>query len=147
MRYIKLVACLVATLCTAVAFSLAASAQTDVTIQDSTSSPVAYAYVSSATNQNTYAFSVASDGKLTPVSGSPFATGYVASMAVNAKYLRLPSRPMAPSNWLPRSTRNSTTRGVIMAVRVLCSSTAPAPHCMTRTFTAVGATTRINFSA
>jgi WD40 repeat protein len=87
MRYIKLVVCLVAVLFTAVAFAQATSALTGVTLQDSTSSTVAYAYVSSASNQNTYAFSVASDGKLTPVSGSPFATGYVASMAVNVKYL------------------------------------------------------------
>ena len=87
MRYVKLVACLVATLCTAVAFSLAASAQTEATIQASTSSPVAYAYVSSASTQKTRAFAVASDGTLTPVSGSPFRTGYTLSLAVNAKYL------------------------------------------------------------
>jgi len=43
MRYVKLVACLVATLFTAVAFTLTASPQTGISSQDSTSSPVAYA--------------------------------------------------------------------------------------------------------
>jgi len=53
MRYIKLVACLVATLFTAVAFTLAASAPTDATIQDSTShSSVGYVYVSSNPSGN-----------------------------------------------------------------------------------------------
>jgi len=86
MRYIKLVACLVATLFTAVAFTLAASAQTDATIQGSTSrSAVAYVYVPSNSSKIN-AFAAASDGKLTRVSGSPFSAN-VYSMAVNAKYL------------------------------------------------------------
>jgi len=87
MCYIKLVICLVATLCTAVAFAQAASTQTDVSLQNSTSSPIAYAYVSSGSNQETQAFAVASDGKLSPVPGSPFRTGYALSLAANAKYL------------------------------------------------------------
>ena len=51
---------------------------------DPTSSPVAYVYVSGPTGID--AFAAASNGKLTPVPGSPF-QGDVASMAVNGKYL------------------------------------------------------------
>lgn len=87
MRYIRLVVCLVATLSTAVAFAQAASTLTDPTVQDSTSSPVAYVYVSNSYNRYVHAFATAPNGKLTPVSGSPFLTGYAYSMAVNAKYL------------------------------------------------------------
>jgi hypothetical protein len=77
-RYVKFV-CLVAALCTAVGFA-----------QDApSSSPVAFVYVSSAVNQNSYeisAFAAASNGKLTRVSGSPFSAD-VQNMAVNGKYL------------------------------------------------------------
>jgi hypothetical protein len=77
-RYIKFV-CSVAALCTAVGFA-----------QDApSSSPVAFVYVSSAVNQNSYeisAFAAASNGKLTRVSGSPFSAD-VQNMAVNGKYL------------------------------------------------------------
>jgi hypothetical protein len=86
-RHAPLVVCLVATLFTVMGFAHAASAQADITFQESTSSPVAYAYVSSTSNQKTHAFAVASDGTLTPVSGSPFRTGYALSLAANAKYL------------------------------------------------------------
>ena len=90
MRYAKLVVCLVATLCTTVAFAQAASTQPDATLQAVTNdSPVAYVYVSSSSNQNMKGFAAAPDGKLAPISGSPFHTGYVSSMAVNAKYLFL----------------------------------------------------------
>ena len=89
-RYIKLVVCVIATLCTEVAFAQVASTQIDATIQDSTgSSPVAYAYVSSNPSSNNYeinAFAAASNGKLTPVPGSPFSAD-VQDMAVNGKYL------------------------------------------------------------
>src|ERR1700721_848484 len=84
-RHITISIRLIVTLWSAVAFAQIATTQTDATIQNST---VAYVYVSN-NNQNTKAFAAASDGKLTPVSGSPFRTGYVASMAVNAKYLFL----------------------------------------------------------
>jgi hypothetical protein len=51
-RHTTLVVCLVATLFTAVGFAQAASAPTDITLQDSTSqSTVAYVYVSTANNQ------------------------------------------------------------------------------------------------
>jgi hypothetical protein len=52
-------------------------------------SPDAYVYVASSPNNNsvqTYAFSAAADGTLTPLAGSPFATG-VALMAANQSYL------------------------------------------------------------
>ncbi|MGA8489794.1 MAG: hypothetical protein WB711_05180 [Terriglobales bacterium] len=77
-RYIKFV-CLVATLGTAVAFA-------QVTPW---SSPVAFVYVSSAVGGNNYeinAFTAASNGKLTRVTGSPFPAD-VQNMAVNGKYL------------------------------------------------------------
>jgi hypothetical protein len=51
---------------------------------DPTISPVAYVYVSGPTGID--AFAAASNGKLTPVPGSPF-QGDLASMAVNGKYL------------------------------------------------------------
>jgi hypothetical protein len=89
-RYLHLFVCLVATLCMEGAFAQALSTQTYESVQDSTSSsPVAYVYVSGSKTvgvNEIYAFAVASSGKLTRVSGSPF-QGNVASMAVNGKYL------------------------------------------------------------
>ena len=79
-RYIQLVVCLMATLCTEVAVAQ---------ITSKPSSPVAYVYVSSSPSTNNYeinAFSAASNGSLTAVSGSPF-PAKVQNMAVNAKYL------------------------------------------------------------
>jgi hypothetical protein len=75
-RHIPFVACLIASLCTASAFA-------------QNTSPVAFVYVSSSPSTGKYeinAFTAASDGKLTPVSGSPFPAN-VQSMAVNGKYL------------------------------------------------------------
>ncbi|HXM19960.1 MAG TPA: hypothetical protein VN948_01680 [Terriglobales bacterium] len=46
-----------------------------------------YPAIPAATAYEINAFAAASNGKLTPVSGSPFRVGYVGSMAVNAKYL------------------------------------------------------------
>jgi hypothetical protein len=86
LRHVKLVVCFVATLCTAVALAQAAPAPTDANVQNSTS-PVAFVYVSSNNGQTTRAFAAAPNGKLSPVPGSPFRTPYVASMAVNARYL------------------------------------------------------------
>ena len=87
-RHIKLVVFSFAMLCMAVTCGRAAAAQTDAILQRSGSqSPVAYVYVSGASNENTKAFAAASDGRLTPVSGSPFHTGYVTSMAASGKYL------------------------------------------------------------
>jgi hypothetical protein len=87
-RHIKLVVFSFAMLCMAVTCGRAAAAQTDAILQRSGGqSPVAYVYVSGASNENTKAFAAASDGRLTPVSGSPFHTGYVTSMAASGKYL------------------------------------------------------------
>lgn len=78
-RHIQFVACLFATLCTGLAFAQ----------DNSTNAPAAFVYVSSSRGANHYeinAFTAAANGKLTPVSGSPFAAD-VQSMAANAKYL------------------------------------------------------------
>ena len=53
-------------------------------ISNAASAPAAFAYVSA--KGGIYAFSAAANGKLTPVSGSPF-KGQLTSMAVNGKYL------------------------------------------------------------
>ena len=88
-RHVKFALWLMVALCTSAVFALAAYAQTDSAIQNPNSnSAVAYVYVSSS-NQNVKAFGAAPDGKLTPVPGSPFRVGFVAGMAVNAKYLFL----------------------------------------------------------
>lgn len=78
-RPIQFFACLLAMLCTGLAFAQ----------DNSTSSPVAFVYVSSNPSGNSReidAFAAASNGKLTPVSGSPFSAN-VQGMAVNGKYL------------------------------------------------------------
>jgi len=89
-RYIKLVVCLIATLCTVVAFAQIASTQICASIPAPASrSRVAFVYVSSSPGNNNYeinAFTAAANGKLTPVSGSPFPAD-VQNMAVNGKYL------------------------------------------------------------
>jgi hypothetical protein len=85
-RHTIFVVCLTAALCTA----SAAFAQSDASLQGSdNSSPVSYVYVSGGTvnNYEIYAFEAASDGKLTPVSGSPFRGFGNYGMAVNGKYL------------------------------------------------------------
>jgi len=78
-RHIRFVLCLVATLSTAAAVAQIASS----------TSPVAFVYVSSGLSNDNYeinAFATAPDGKLTAVSGSPF-PAKVQSMAVNEQYL------------------------------------------------------------
>jgi len=86
-RYVQLVVCIIAMLCTGVAVAQHTSTQLDPNVQ--ASSPAAFVYVSSSPSNNRYqinAFSAASDGKLTPVSGSPFSAN-VQNMAVNDQYL------------------------------------------------------------
>lgn len=89
-RYVKVVVCLIATLFAEAAFAQVASPQAYPTIQVASSrSPVAYVYVGSNPSGGAIeieAFAAASDGKLTPVTGSPF-QGDVESMAVNGQYL------------------------------------------------------------
>ena len=78
-RHIQFIACLFVTICTGLAFAQ----------DNSTSSPVAFVYASSSPSANHYeinAFTADANGKLTPVSGSPFPAN-VQNMAVNAKYL------------------------------------------------------------
>jgi len=78
-RRLQFFACLFATLCTGLAFAQ----------DNSAASPVAFVYVSSNPGGNSpqiNAFAAASNGKLTPVSGSPFSAN-VQGMAVNGKYL------------------------------------------------------------
>jgi hypothetical protein len=92
MRYTKVVVCLVATLCTGLALAEVPATQTGAADQVPSGSPIAFVYVSSSPTSNNYeinAFAVASNGKLTAVSGSPFRVGFVAGMAVNPKYLFL----------------------------------------------------------
>jgi len=78
-RHIQFIACLFVTVCTGLAFAQ----------DNSTNSPVAFVYASSSPSANHYeinAFTADANGKLTPVSGSPFPAN-VQNMAVNAKYL------------------------------------------------------------
>jgi hypothetical protein len=74
----KLLACLVALLCTAATYAQTATPA-------STSSPVARVYVSRPTHVD--AFDVSSAGKLTPVPGSPFSGISVYHMSVTKKFL------------------------------------------------------------
>jgi hypothetical protein len=79
-RHIQFVACLIALLCTGLAFAQ----------DNATGSPVAFVYVASSPSNNNNeinAFAAAANGKLTPVSGSPFPADAPWSMAVNGKYL------------------------------------------------------------
>lgn len=78
-RHIRLVVCVIATLCAGLAAAQVPSPQASV----------AFVYVSSSPASKTYevnGFAAASDGKLIPISGSPFSAD-VQSMAVNGKYL------------------------------------------------------------
>jgi hypothetical protein len=78
-RQVQVVVCLIAMVCSGATFAQVAGG----------SSPVAFVYVSGSPSNNHYeinAFTAASDGKLTPVSGSPFPAN-VQSMAVNGRYL------------------------------------------------------------
>jgi hypothetical protein len=90
MRY-KFLLCLVAMLGTGAAYAQNASAENAALVPASaSSSAVANVYVSStptgASKNIVYAFTAAANGRLTPVSGSPFKDD-LTSMAVNGKYL------------------------------------------------------------
>jgi hypothetical protein len=66
-----------------------ATASVSITVNPAIQAPDAYVYVASSSNNNsvqTYAFSAAADGTLTPLAGSPFPTG-VSLMAANRNYL------------------------------------------------------------
>jgi hypothetical protein len=90
-------ACLIASLCTSAAIAEMPSPSSNPNLErfvaaglGIAAAPVAYVYVSSnpansSTNQ-IHAFIASANGKLTPVTGSPFADD-VTSMAVNGKYL------------------------------------------------------------
>jgi hypothetical protein len=77
-RTMKLLACLIALLCTGAAYAQTATPA-------STSSPVARVYVSRPTHLD--AFDVSSAGKLTPVPGSPFSGISVYHLSVTKKFL------------------------------------------------------------
>jgi hypothetical protein len=82
--------CLLAALWMPVALAQTATTQANIVHQSSTSAaPVAFVYVSSGPYEGTdqvYAFAAATNGRLTPVPGSPFHDN-VTNMAVNGKYL------------------------------------------------------------
>jgi hypothetical protein len=87
-RHITFVVCLVATVCT-VPFAQVAFSQSTSIVQRQSTSPVAYAYVSSSPSSNKFqisAYRVAPDGRLTAVAGSPFSAD-VSYLAANKKYL------------------------------------------------------------
>jgi hypothetical protein len=77
-RYLKLFAYLTATLCAGAAWAQTSDQP------ETTSSPVAYVYVSRPTHID--AFAASTTGKLTVVPGSPFSDS-VSSMSVNGKFL------------------------------------------------------------
>jgi hypothetical protein len=81
---------LVATFASSVlASSQVPSSQTDATMQAPTATSIAFVYVSTSHGGNTYevsAYAAASNGQLTPISGSPFAAN-VQNMALNKTYL------------------------------------------------------------
>jgi hypothetical protein len=87
-RYFNTLICIIAMACVEVTFAQVALAQTDNNVQTSDSkSPVAFVYVSSSSNGNQVdAFAAAANGKLTPVSGSPFPFD-VYGMAASGNYL------------------------------------------------------------
>jgi 6-phosphogluconolactonase (cycloisomerase 2 family) len=92
-RQVQLAVFLIATLCTHLALSQETKTEAEENGNAAAStSPASYLYVSSAPSSQKNeinAFSVASDGKLTAIPGSPFsaAAGYGGSMAANGKYL------------------------------------------------------------
>jgi hypothetical protein len=86
----SLFACLVVPLLTLVVSAQVTSPETAAVQSSTASSPVAYVYIStnpqnSSTNE-IQAYAAAANGKLTPVSGSPFRDD-VTSMATNGRYL------------------------------------------------------------
>ncbi len=87
-RHAKLVICLIAAL-TEAAFGQLAYTEANDDVSATASAPVAFVYVSSSPSNNNYeikAYAAASDGRLTPLSGSPFPAN-VQFMAANRKYL------------------------------------------------------------
>ena len=77
---IEFTVCIAAILCAPLAIAQ---------VPSNSNSPVGFVYVSSSPNKNSHqidAFAATSDGKLTPISGSPFPAD-VQNMAVNRKYL------------------------------------------------------------
>jgi len=89
-HHIKSVICLIATLCAGAAFAQVTPTETGASAQTSTTtSPVAYVYVSSSPSSGKHeinAYSAASNGSLTAVPGSPFSAD-VQYMAGTGKYL------------------------------------------------------------
>jgi hypothetical protein len=87
------IACLGATLCTAAALAQFSPERTDANADKRSpagTSPVAWVYVSSAIGNGgrseIFAYGAASNGRLTPIAGSPYADD-VGQLAVNGKYL------------------------------------------------------------
>ncbi|HEX6494662.1 MAG TPA: hypothetical protein VF018_04210, partial [Acidobacteriaceae bacterium] len=83
--------CLAVALCASSGFAhLAAQTTADQTDAATSATPVAYVYVSSnpkgSSTNEILAFAAAANGKLTPVTGSPFRDD-VTSMAVNGRRL------------------------------------------------------------
>ncbi|MGB8733503.1 MAG: hypothetical protein WCC99_19790 [Candidatus Sulfotelmatobacter sp.] len=88
-RHVKLVICLIVALRTGPAFSQVAATQANSDVLATAGAPAAFVYVSSSSSNNDYeinAYATASDGRLTPVPGSPF-PGNVQYIAANKKYL------------------------------------------------------------
>jgi hypothetical protein len=88
-RFTQLFACLIAALCTQAAFAQVGAEPANTTVPSTSTAPVAYVYVSTATSGEpnlVWAFAAAPDARLTVVKGSPF-TANVVSMAVTGKYL------------------------------------------------------------
>jgi hypothetical protein len=79
--FIQVSVCLMSTLATVAALG---QAETDQSKKTKASAPVAFVYVTRPTHLD--GFAAASDGKLTPVKGSPFAA-VVSSISLNKKYL------------------------------------------------------------
>src|ERR1700684_1162995 len=79
--FLRLSFCLIATISAGTALAQTSTDETSA----SSSSPVAYVYVSRPTHVD--GFAASSSGKLTPVPGSPIADTSVGSMSVTKKYL------------------------------------------------------------
>ena len=88
-HYLKIVVCVIATLCAESAFSQISPTEVDGSVSPAASSPIAYVYVSSASATNKHqihAFAAAPNGKLTRVAGSPFSQD-VQYLAANGTHL------------------------------------------------------------
>jgi hypothetical protein len=88
-RFTQLFACVIAALCTQATFAQVSVEPANTAIASTSTAPVAYVYVSTATSggpNQVWAFAAAPDGRLTVVKGSPFAASVV-SMAVTGRYL------------------------------------------------------------